>query len=170
MIIIGLGSNIGDRLDFLQQAVDSLGEFIDITRVSPIYEVDALLPENAPTDWDMPFLNMVAGGDTDLEPYTLLESIKQIERKLGRKGGRKRWAPREIDIDIIAHDSQVIKSERLTIPHKELVNRNFFLYPLADIYPDWEHPTAHQTAKELAEALRNNDNAQSIKQTGLAVK
>lgn len=139
MVILGLGSNKGDREAYLRQATGMLAGLLQGMNSSGVHETKALLPEGAPREWDMPFLNMAVAGETDLEPRALLKAIKAIEEQLGRKPAGK-WAPREIDIDILAMDGTVLDTPSLAIPHPGLLNRDFALLPLVELAPDWEYP------------------------------
>ena len=138
-VILGLGSNVGDRAENLRAAICALALHLKNIRESTVLESAALLPENAPIDWDMPYLNMAIAGKTTLSPRELLSTIKEIEQKLGReKIGH--WSPRNIDIDILAFGDLQVDESDLTIPHKELLNRDFALKPLLELAPDWVHP------------------------------
>jgi 2-amino-4-hydroxy-6-hydroxymethyldihydropteridine diphosphokinase/dihydropteroate synthase len=144
LAVFGLGSNCGDRVEFLRKAILKLKNSfpsarLQILAISPIYESDALLPPGAPESWNRAFLNLNILCQTDLNPDHLLQTIKNIEKSLGRQN-RARWAPREIDIDILAWDTQVFENERLKIPHPSLMDRPFALLPFADLYPHWVHP------------------------------
>ena len=151
-VILGLGSNMGDRETHLNRAIEQLSPFIHTITRSPIYETSALLPEGADPSWDAPFLNMAIKGTTTLDPQALLTEIKTLEQTLGRTP-RDRWAPREIDIDILAMNDTILHTPNLTIPHKELLNRDFALRPLTDIAPNWVHPIQNKTARELSTSL-----------------
>lgn len=143
-VILGLGSNVGDRAENLRAAIAELEQYVENIRKSEVLESAALLPENAPIDWDMPYLNMAIAGKTTLSPRELLSTIKDIEQKLGReKIGH--WSPRNIDIDILAFGDLQVDEPDLTIPHKELLNRDFALKPLLELAPDWVHPLARKT-------------------------
>ncbi len=160
MIILGLGSNVGDRLKYLTEAVKLLGDnIIAGIEVSSIYESKAVLTSNAPKDWDKSFLNMAVIGETHLSPHDLLVKIKMVEKKIGRHD-RGFWAPREIDIDILAYSDKVIDLPDLQIPHKHLCERSFVMLPLAEIAPNWRFPangnTKGKTAFELANAFKND--------------
>jgi len=139
MIILGLGSNVGDRLSYLDRAVKRLSHFVYGIRVSTILESKALLPENAPASWDSSFLNMALMGNTMLTAHVLIDEIKRLEADLGR-ATRGKWGPREIDIDILAYDDLIISNDRIRIPHPELLNRDFALMPFAELAPDWRYP------------------------------
>lgn len=136
---IGLGSNIGDRLEFLKIAAEKLSSLLSDIQISSIYETPALLPENAPKEWDINFYNCVATGFCKLEPEALLENLKAIEANLGRQN-RGHWSPREVDLDIICWGNLTLSTNKLTIPHPQMHERLFVLAPLAELLPDWEHP------------------------------
>ena len=138
-IILGLGSNVGDRAEYLRLAILEIADFLEDIKYSSILESKALLPENAPDTWDMPYLNMAVSGKTNLNSREVLVKIKAIEQKLGReKIGH--WSPRTIDIDILAMENLIINEPDLIIPHKELLNRDFALKPLLELVPDWKYP------------------------------
>jgi 2-amino-4-hydroxy-6-hydroxymethyldihydropteridine diphosphokinase/dihydropteroate synthase len=160
MVVLGLGSNFGDRIEYLRAALFALksqsnSSEITVLTVSPLYESAALLPPDAPASWDLPFLNFNILCQTTLDPPALLHHIKGIEGKIGRKN-RGRWAPREIDIDILAMGDLCFKSEQLQVPHPGLLARPFALLPLADLFPLWRFPVAGpdlgKTATELITA------------------
>ena len=106
---------------------------------SAIIRSKALLPKDAPLDWDLEFLNMAILAFTSLTPEQLLTQIKQIEKDIGRED-RGFWGPREIDIDILTYATENIISENLVIPHKYMLERDFVLDPLCELIPDWEYP------------------------------
>lgn len=155
-VIIGLGSNVGTRESMLQMAVKRLHAVLEELQASPCYETPAMLLPDSPPAWDMPFLNMAVAGQCNLSPQALLAELKAIEQLLGRQE-RGRWAPREIDLDILAYGEEVIEDEGLHIPHRGLLQRDFALKPLADVAPDWRWPLADEylgkTAHELREIL-----------------
>jgi 2-amino-4-hydroxy-6-hydroxymethyldihydropteridine diphosphokinase / dihydropteroate synthase len=150
MLILSLGTNLGDCFNNIRQALQLLQKSKKIAplQISPLYSSSALLPAYAPVAWNRPFLNLAVVCETDLSPLEVLKLIKQIERQLGREESQ-RWAPRIIDIDILAWDNSVIDEIGLKIPHAELLSRPFALWPLLDLWPDWQHPTA-----EFAELLQ----------------
>ncbi len=142
-VYLGLGSNLGSRLTKLRLAIAGLGEKLTITAESPIYETEPWGVTDQPD-----FLNMCIEGKTKLGPHELLEFVKQIESSLGRRL-RKRWGPREIDIDILFYDELILEDPLLTIPHKGVVERATVLLPLAEIAPDLRHPSSKKTVGEL---------------------
>ena len=157
MIVLGLGSNIGDKLDFITEAVRILSDSVlAAPKISPVYESRAIVKPNSPDEWQQKFLNMAMSGETHLSPLELLNTVKMIEKRLGRQE-RGRWAPREIDIDILAYGSDEIEVDGLSVPHKDLIKRPFALKPLVDVEPNWQYPvegaffgkTAYQINEEL---------------------
>jgi 2-amino-4-hydroxy-6-hydroxymethyldihydropteridine diphosphokinase/dihydropteroate synthase len=157
MIILGLGSNLGDSLNHLRAGLKLIKQIRETTllNVSPIYISDALLPENAPLDWNTPYLNLAVSLKTRLPPLGLLKELKKIEEKIGRRPTVRHWGPRVLDIDILAFDDLIIQSEVLTVPRENLQERPFALWPLADIHPFWvfplEGPNLGRTAAHMVE-------------------
>ena len=95
----------------------------------------ALIPENSPKNWNKEFFNIACSGQVDLSkfpPIKILQIIKNIEAKIGRVD-RGKWSPREIDIDIAIIENIFLESEKLSIPHKQLINRDFFIRPIMEI-------------------------------------
>ena len=146
-IILGLGSNVGDRLNNLKKAVEVLN-FLNPKRISSIYENNALLPVDAPQEWDMPFLNMAVVGDTLDDLNTVLGKIKRIEQMLGRDIAAPRWSPRIIDIDILLADI-INVVDACWVPHKEFLNRPFALIPAQEIAGEMVHPGIGKQLKDI---------------------
>lgn len=153
MIILGLGTNVGDRMHHLRQALSAIKNIDGLTvlRVSPLYHSDAMLPENAPDNWNLPFLNCALACHYHGTPEQLLSNLQTIETQLGREQNHTHWSPRVIDIDILIWDDRIIQSERLNIPHPHLHERPFALWPAADLVPLWLHPVKKMTAEQLAQ-------------------
>lgn len=161
MIILGLGSNLGDREAHLRKGLNAIKAIpgLIIEKISPVYLSDALLPENGSQNWDLPYFNAAircsfVPGQT-LEPLELLDKLKAIEYALGRKPKSEVWSPRPLDIDLLVWDDQIIHSERLTVPHANILERPFVIFPLADVAPFWRFPLPGacygKSASELAE-------------------
>ncbi len=140
---LGLGSNMGNRQDNLNRALDFLSQRLRIGEVSSIYDTEPMGNINQSR-----FLNLVCQVYTRLTPTELLALAKGIENKLGRVSSKSN-APRPIDIDILFYGEQVMETPELTIPHPRLAERAFVLVPLAKIAPELVHPVSGKTIKEL---------------------
>ena len=154
MILLALGSNLGDRVAAFAQAHHALeARGVIVGRMAEPVETPAMLPPDAPASWNQPFLNTVWEVTTPHAPETLLAIVKEVEHVLGRQD-RGRWGPREIDIDILAYHDRVIDIPALQIPHPGLAARAFVLQPLAHIAPGWRHPLLDKTAQQLWASYR----------------
>jgi 2-amino-4-hydroxy-6-hydroxymethyldihydropteridine diphosphokinase len=132
MVYISLGSNLGNRINNLRTAAAFLIQgYLRNTTCSIVLETEAILPENAPIEWNKPFLNMIVSGETELSPHELLAALKSIETQMGRPELYEVWSPRIIDLDNLLWDELVINSPALKIPHPELNNRPFLQHLLA---------------------------------------
>jgi 2-amino-4-hydroxy-6-hydroxymethyldihydropteridine diphosphokinase len=143
-VYIGLGSNLGDRLDNLAQARDSLtAAGIGILRTSSVYET-------APRDVvDQPmFLNQVIEAETRLFPRQLLSRVQHIEQVMGRTRTIAK-GPRIIDIDILLFGAFVMATPELEIPHPRMAERRFVLEPLAELAPELRHPVTKKSVREM---------------------
>jgi len=148
LIGIGLGSNLGDRLNNLRSAVRWLeNEGFCIKSKSDVFETPPFGVEDQPY-----FLNACLLADFFEGPHEILRRLKDIEVKLGRKP-RLRWGPREIDLDILFIDNLVLNDEDLVIPHPQLHERPFVIVPLAQICPKWRHPLLGLTIEELCKDI-----------------
>lgn len=129
---LGIGSNLGDRLDSLQRAVDLLGDEagITLTRCSRVWETD---PVGGPPQPD--FLNVVVRAQVDLLPLDLLAACQRVEAALGRVR-EVRWGPRTVDIDVLLIADRAIDEPELVVPHPRLHERAFVLMPLLELEPD----------------------------------
>ena len=143
-VYLGLGSNLGDRQENLEKALEFLSQRLRMGRVSSIYDTEPTGDSSQPR-----YLNLVCQAYTRLEPAALLALAKGIESKLGRVG--KSNAPRTIDIDILLYDEQVIETPELIIPHPKMTERAFVLIPLDEIAPDLVHPVNSKTIRKLVE-------------------
>lgn len=99
-VLIGLGSNLGDRHFYLRRAFYSLKKALKNMTASSIYESEALVPKGAPASWKKPYLNLVIQGESSLSPEALLFLLKDLEKTLGRQK-KERWSPRVIDLDLL---------------------------------------------------------------------
>jgi len=152
-VYLGLGSNEGDRRSYILSALSLLKSSVQITKISPLYENPALLPDNCNSSWNRPFLNMVLKGKTSLKIENLFSVVQSIETQLGRLKEHHRWSPRTIDIDILAVDGMKWRNETLIIPHPFLAERDFVLSPFRDLEPDLK--INNQSVLELSRKLKN---------------
>ena len=132
-VYIGLGSNLADPYQQLQQALHQLKQcpHSRFVAVSRCYGSDPLGPTDQPR-----YLNAVAALDTYLSPLALLDYLQQVEQQQGRVRTGLRWGPRTLDLDIVLFGQQIVQSARLQIPHYHLHARAFVLYPLAELVPE----------------------------------
>lgn len=146
---MALGSNQGDPLPQLKQAVAALAELLAGLRLGPLYR--SLPEDGAPSP---PYLNSAVTGYSALEPEMLLAVFKQLERRAGRRPA-PRGTPRPLDLDLILCGSLEIHRPELTLPHPRMKQRPFVLAPLAALAPGWPVPPDGETIAALARrALR----------------
>jgi 2-amino-4-hydroxy-6-hydroxymethyldihydropteridine diphosphokinase len=149
-IYLLIGSNMGERKQYLNQAKDLIQKNIGkIRKQSRLYETQAWGNTNQPD-----FLNQALLVDTPQLPHDILKNILKIETEMGRVRTEK-WAERLIDIDILLIDNQVINTKDLTVPHPQLHERNFALIPLMEIGGDVEHPVFNKTIDEVYDACKD---------------
>lgn len=149
-VYLGLGSNLEPRRRHIENALKQIVVlFGEPVRISHLYETPALLPENAPSEWNNPYLNCAVEVETSMNPVHILNRLKVIEEYLGRKK-HDRWAPREIDIDILLYGDQVIDLPNLKVPHPEILNRAFVLDPLKDLNPELRIPGVDESVLSLS--------------------
>jgi 2-amino-4-hydroxy-6-hydroxymethyldihydropteridine diphosphokinase len=142
-IYLALGSNLGDRVQNLKEAVTSLSPQMILKAKSNIYETLPWGYEDQPK-----FLNMALKAETYLRPEPLLKHLKRLEIALGRQASFPN-GPRLIDIDILLFDNLVLNTPALTIPHPHMHERGFVLLPLMDIAPDLIHPVTKKSVREM---------------------
>jgi 2-amino-4-hydroxy-6-hydroxymethyldihydropteridine diphosphokinase len=144
---LGLGSNVGDRRENLQAAVEDLwGHHIEVLASSSVYETE---PVGEVLD-QREFYNACVQIETELEPHALLDACKAVERALGREPGGVRHGPRAIDVDVLLVEGVELESDRLRLPHREVLTRRFVLVPLLELDPDLEVPDGTRLAEALA--------------------
>jgi 2-amino-4-hydroxy-6-hydroxymethyldihydropteridine diphosphokinase len=150
-VFLLLGSNLGDREGWLQQANEHIEtDIAPIIRKSSLYETQSWGKTDAPN-----YLNQVIELNTALSAQDILQKILHIENVLGRKREEK-WGSRIIDIDILFYGSDIIDVPGLNIPHPELHNRMFTLAPLNEIATDLIHPVFNKTIFDLKNELKDN--------------
>ena len=143
IVYLALGSNLGNRLINIKQAVSALSPQIDVQAKSYVYETPPWGYEDQPR-----FLNQAIKAKTYLEPERLIKHIKRLEVTLGRKDSFQN-GPRLIDIDILFYDDLILNTGSLVIPHPRLHERGFVLLPLMDIDPDLVHPVTQKSVREM---------------------
>ena len=147
-VYIGLGSNLGNREDYLKKAIDALKEILKGVQESSVFETAPQYITDQPA-----FLNQVISGETDLPPLEFLSLCQAIQKQLGRSPSIVRFGPREIDIDILSFGTIVLQTEVLEIPHPRISERLFVLEPLLEIAPDWVCPKSGVSAKDMMKSL-----------------
>ena len=151
IVYLCLGSNMGDRFNLIQNAVNlfSLSDSCDIIRTSALYETEPLGYKEQ--NW---FLNIIVEMKTSLNPQELLAKCQEIESFLGRdRTVEVRWGERVIDADIIFYGKEIINTEKLTIPHKHMHKRAFVLVPMLELIPDFVHPVINKTISQIYDDL-----------------
>lgn len=146
---IGIGSNVGERRSFCRRAVDELraADGVEVDAVSSLYETS---PVGGPPQRS--FVNCVARVATELDPRLLLETCKEIERKLGREPSDIRWGPRVVDLDVLTFGDEKVSEPGLEIPHPRMSERGFVLVPLLEIDPEASDPWGARYSDWLDEA------------------
>jgi 2-amino-4-hydroxy-6-hydroxymethyldihydropteridine diphosphokinase len=161
MIFLGVGSNLsssfGDRFKNIDLAISFLETYkINIIKKSSFYETFSYPKKSNPK-----FINSVIAVETKLPPVDLMSVLIFVEEKLERKRSKKN-DPRTCDLDIIYYNYQIMNFKyrdlELTLPHKEMTNRNFVLYPLREIYPNWIHPLTKKNINFLIKDLKTSNN------------
>jgi len=142
--ILLIGGNLGDRTGHLKQAVEEIGMLVGkVEKISALYETAAWGVAEQPD-----YLNQGIVVSTEMDALTLLHTVLEIERKIGRIRQQK-WGARVIDIDVIFYNDEIINLPELKIPHPQLQFRQFVLVPLQEMIPGWQHPVLHKDISTL---------------------
>lgn len=151
VIFLLLGSNLGDRKHYLEEAITLITTQIgSVTKCSSIYETQSWGKSDLPD-----YLNQVIIVESNLTAREVLNGILNIEKQLGRVRHDK-WGSRTIDIDILFYNTDIINEPDLQVPHPQLHNRGFTLAPLAEIAPEFEHPVLGENILQLKNNLADN--------------
>jgi 2-amino-4-hydroxy-6-hydroxymethyldihydropteridine diphosphokinase len=144
-VFIGMGSNLGDRMQYLQKAFEELlqSQCIVVKRCSSIYETEPVGVEDQPL-----FLNVTIELNSPLPPRELLKRLKEIEHRIGRTKN-EHWGPREIDLDILYYGNEIFRDETLCLPHPEIINRRFVLIPMKEIAAKFLDPQQRLSIEDL---------------------
>jgi 2-amino-4-hydroxy-6-hydroxymethyldihydropteridine diphosphokinase len=154
-VFVGLGSNLGDSITYLDKAVQALCDHYQISKItlSRYYESKPHGPQDQPD-----YINAVCCFKTNLSPHKLLTLLQDIEKNNDRKRSGKHWGARTLDLDLLLYDNIIMETETLTIPHPWMVERAFVLYPLQELSPDLVFPNGqslmHFISKVSADELQ----------------
>ena len=142
---IGIGSNEGDRLNYIKRSISFIRELEDckVTAVSSLYETSPFGGANQEN-----FFNAVLKISTSFNPKHLFNKLKEIEEKLGRVQLEK-WGPRKIDLDILFFNDLIFSDEIITLPHKGIIYRDFVMIPLVEVEPELIHPIFNRKVSEF---------------------
>ncbi|WP_312273053.1 2-amino-4-hydroxy-6-hydroxymethyldihydropteridine diphosphokinase [Pseudescherichia sp.] len=146
-VYIALGSNLASPLSQVTAAIEALGAIPNsqIVAVSGFYRTPPLGPQDQPD-----YLNAAVALETSLAPEALLDHTQRIELDQGRVRKAERWGPRTLDLDIMLFGDETIATPRLTVPHYDMKNRGFMLWPLFEIAPELHFPDGETLASVLA--------------------
>lgn len=150
---IGIGSNIGDRLGYIQQSVTMLSSYegVELLESSGFYETEPYGFKDQ--NW---FVNAIVKIRTTLSPVDLLHACQCVEEKLGRVR-EKKWGPRTIDLDILFYDDLVMDTDILTIPHPGMSERAYCIVPMLELDEDFIHPVLNKTMLQIHSDLESVD-------------
>jgi 2-amino-4-hydroxy-6-hydroxymethyldihydropteridine diphosphokinase len=151
-VFIAVGSNLSDPVTQANEAIEALKSVPNSSfiRASSLYSSSPMGPQDQPD-----YINAVVEIETELTPLELLDCTQAIELEQGRVRKEERWGPRTLDLDIILYGNEVIDSERLTVPHYGMKEREFVLYPLAEIAPSLTLPCGTRLESLLEVVDRN---------------
>ena len=151
-VILLLGSNIGDRVNWLAKGIESISDKLgEVTQLSGIYESE---PWGFSTDQS--FLNQAVKISTTMGPRSILHAIWDIERSLGRVRTDGTYSSRTIDIDILTWENRIFWTRKLQVPHVHIQNRRFALIPLVELVGKQAHPILSESFEELLRICPDN--------------
>jgi 2-amino-4-hydroxy-6-hydroxymethyldihydropteridine diphosphokinase len=151
IVYLALGSNLGDRLANLREAIAAMPPDVVVLQQSRVYETPPWGYADQPA-----FLNMALKSETALSPLDLLKYLKRLESALGRTP-TFHYGPRKIDLDILFYDDLVMETPELVVPHPRLHERAFVLVPLADVAAEFVHPILKQTINEQLQQVDSDE-------------
>ena len=151
MTVLALGSNVGDRLQHITQALKTIHGTSPVRAISPIYETEPIACEGG---W---FYNMVAIVDAREKVEDFLKILLDIERHMGRNKEKGPKEERIIDIDLLFFGGTCVNTKKMRVPHPRIKNRRFVLAPLCDLTPDFVHPIFNKTVRQLYAEIDNHD-------------
>ena len=159
-VFVGLGANLGDRHESFRQATRKLSEQVGpLIAISRVHETKPVVLPGRSSDTVPPYLNAALALRSQKSPEEILSCLLSIETDLGRRRENEpeRWMSRVLDLDLLGVSDECRESQELTLPHKEMHNREFVLAPLAEIAPDWIHPVLRLSVRELLARVSTND-------------
>ncbi|MBN1397622.1 MAG: 2-amino-4-hydroxy-6-hydroxymethyldihydropteridine diphosphokinase [Bacteroidetes bacterium] len=158
-VFIGLGSNVGNRAEYLQKALIEIAnsEKISLNKYSSVYETEPVGKKEQPQ-----FFNMTAELESKLSSRDLLNKLKEIESSIGRTK-RERWGPREIDIDILYYGDEILNEKNLQLPHPEIARRRFVLVPMNEIDAEFIDPMRCESIKDLLKRCSDTSAVRKVK-------
>lgn len=153
VVYIGLGSNMGDKGEYLFGAVEALDQFddIEVKKISTLIETKPYGNENQDD-----FLNGAIKVETMLSPRELLKVCQKLEDEAGRVR-EEHWGPRTLDLDILIYDDLIMETEELVIPHPDMMNRDFVLKPMTEIASNFVHPVTGKTMGRMMVELHEKE-------------
>lgn len=146
---VGLGSNLGDRIGYLQNAVNDLTQIGEVMAISSVFETEPFGVDEAPQPM---YLNMAVSIRTFLSAEQVLAELSKIEKSNGRVRHHRNES-RTLDLDLLMFGEESIESRELTVPHPRMIERAFVMLPLAEIASRVVHPTVCSTMSQIANAL-----------------
>ena len=163
-VYIGIGSNLGERIANISKAVALFSSYGNIESMSSVYETE---PEGAKGQPD--FLNCVIKAGVEMDAARLLAVLKNIEKEMGRKRGRRN-GPRLIDLDLLFYNNQVIDTPDLKVPHPRLQSRAFVLVPIVEIARGLVHPILHKSMLQLLTELESGSKVDKCPDLKIEIK
>ncbi|MCU7837251.1 MAG: 2-amino-4-hydroxy-6-hydroxymethyldihydropteridine diphosphokinase [gamma proteobacterium symbiont of Taylorina sp.] len=158
LVYVGIGSNI-EQEKHIRIAVQSLQESFGINcllQVSPVYKTSAVGFEGDD------FYNLVARFHTLFSPLDVEEKLKEIEHNNGRQRNQNKYSSRNLDIDLLMYDQDILHSDKISIPRDEIEKYAFVLSPLADLAPNLKHPETNRSIQEMWAEFKNRNPAETI--------
>ena len=155
-VYVGLGSNLGDRMENLRRGVLAISKDVRIETLSSVYETEPWGYEEQPK-----FLNAVMVGRTGLSASRFLEVLKKAEKEVGRRASFQ-WGPRVFDADLLFYGDEVIDTPNLTVPHPRLHQRAFVLAPLAEVAADVVHPVLGLSVSQLLGRVEGREGVKKL--------
>ena len=154
--IIGIGTNLGNKVKNINRALNYIRNKVEIIKISSIYKSKALLKPDCPENWDISYFNLAILIIYNNTPLTLLHLLQSIESNMGRKKGYLPYSPRIIDLDILIAENFTYQDLKLQIPHPEFLNRDFALIPATEVAPTMLHKKTSQTLLNISHKFKNS--------------